>query len=733
MNQDEELIVMEHSGTTGVPPREDATPAAQPTSADGDRQAAPPERPNGGSPGSQPGGRRRPSRRNQETSPPPWRVEGMPKDEQDQAGGRPNWPRFWLILGGLLLLNWLLVSALAGVARPSVPYTFFTGQVNANNVQTVTSTGDTIQGTFRHQVTYPPGTSNGRQVEQFTTQRPTFANDNLFGKLQANGVTVNASPPSRGTPLWENLLLWFGPALLLGGLLAWYMRSGGASALGGLGGLGMGKSKARRYDPSSAKRTTFADVAGIEDVKNEVMEIVDFLRDPGKYRKLGAQIPRGVLLSGQPGTGKTLLARAVAGEADVPFYSISASEFVEMIVGVGASRVRDLFDQAKQAAPSIIFIDELDAIGRARGGASGGGYDEREQTLNQILTEMDGFTGSEGVVVLAATNRPEILDSALLRPGRFDRRVTVSAPDQRGRRQILAVHTRGVPLASGVDLNALAAATPGMVGADLKNLVNEAALRAARRGEDRVTMADFSDSLEKIVLGTARGIVLDRQERERTAFHESGHALLGMLTPGADPVRKISIIPRGQALGVTYQAPAADRYGYSETYLRGRITGALGGRAAEEIIYGDVTTGAENDMEHASSIARQMVGRWGMSPAIGPVSVLPSSQDQTAADGIAPATRELIDTETRRIIEECYQQAVKTLRGSRDRLDRLAHTLLDRETLEEDEAYAAAGISPGTAPAAVARGEAPGTTTAPGNPPAAAQADADHTAPAPSR
>jgi cell division protease FtsH len=619
----------------------------------------------------------------------------MPKDEQDQAGGRPNWKRFWLILGGLLILNWILGSLLMGAARPAVSYTFFLGQVNANNVQTITSTGDTIQGTFRHQVAYPPGTTDARRVQQFTTQRPTFANDNLFGKLQANGVTVNASPPSRGTPLWEELLLWFGPALLFGGLLAWYMRSGGASALGGLGGMGMGKSKARRYDPSSAKRTTFADVAGIEDVKNEVMEIVDFLRDPGKYRKLGAQIPRGVLLSGQPGTGKTLLARAVAGEADVPFYSISASEFVEMIVGVGASRVRDLFDQAKQAAPSIIFIDELDAIGRARGGSSGGGYDEREQTLNQILTEMDGFTGTEGVVVLAATNRPEILDSALLRPGRFDRRVTVSAPDQRGRRQILAVHTRGVPLAPGIDLDALAAATPGMVGADLKNLVNEAALRAARRGEDQVTMADFSDSLEKIVLGTARGIVLDREERERTAFHESGHALLGMLTPGADPVRKISIIPRGQALGVTYQAPAADRYGYSETYLRGRITGALGGRAAEEIIYGDVTTGAENDMEHASNIARQMVGRWGMSPAIGPVSVLPSSQDQAAADGVAPATRELVDAETRRIIEECYEQALATLRGSRDRLDRLARTLLDRETLEEDEAYAAAGISPG--------------------------------------
>src|SRR5215471_16667536 len=686
-------MVMEHSGSTEAPPREDATLAAQPTSADGARQAAPPERPSGGSPGSQPGGRRRPWRRNQETSPPPWRVEGMPQDDQGQAGGRPNWKRFWLILGGLLILNWILGSLLVSAVRPAVSYTFFLGQVNANNVQTVTSTGDTIQGIFRHQVAYPPGTTDARQVEQFTTQRPTFADDNLFQRLQANGVTVNANAPSQGTPLWEELLLWFGPALLLGGLLAWYMRSGGASALGGLGGLGMGKSKARRYDPSSAKRTTFADVAGIDDVKNEVMEIVDFLRDPGKYRKLGAQIPRGVLLSGQPGTGKTLLARAVAGEADVPFFSISASEFVEMIVGVGASRVRDLFDQAKQAAPSIIFIDELDAIGRARGGSSGGGYDEREQTLNQILTEMDGFTGNEGVVVLAATNRPEILDSALLRPGRFDRRVTVSAPDQRGRRQILAVHTRRVPLAPGVDLDALAAATPGMVGADLKNLVNEAALRAARRGEQRVTMTDFSDSLEKIVLGTARGIVLSRQERERTAFHESGHALLGMLTPGADPVRKISIIPRGQALGVTYQAPQTDRYGYSETYLRGRITGALGGRAAEEVIYGDVTTGAENDMEHASSIARQMVGRWGMSPAIGPVSVLPSSQDQ-AADGVAPATRELVDTETRRIIEECYEQALATLRSNRDRLDRLARTLLDRETLEEDEAYTAAGISP---------------------------------------
>jgi cell division protease FtsH len=385
------------------------------------------------------------------------------------------------------------------------------------------------------------------------------------------------------------------------------------------------------------------------------------------------------------------LARAVAGEADVPFFSIAASEFIEMIVGVGASRVRDLFNQAKQVAPSIIFIDELDAIGRARGGAgSTGGYDEREQTLNQILTEMDGFTGSEGVVVLAATNRPEILDSAL--------------PDQPGRRQILSVHTRGVPLAPGVDLDALAASTPGMVGADLKNLVNEAALAAGRQGHSQVTMADFTGSLEKILLGTVRGIVLSAEERERTAFHESGHALLGMLTPGADPVRKISIIPRGQALGVTFQAPQADRYSYSAQYLRGRIAGALGGRAAEEVVYGDVTTGAESDREHASQIARQMVGRWGMSPAIGPVSVLPPPGQETflGMDGVAPATKELVDAEARRIVEECYGQAMATLRDNRDRLERLAHTLLEQETLDEYEAYAAAGVARQRVPATVA-------------------------------
>jgi cell division protease FtsH len=464
----------------------------------------------------------------------------------------------------------------------------------------------------------------------------------------------------------------------------------------GAGLSGLGRSRAKRYEPTQ-QRTTFHDVAGIDEAKEELVEIVDFLRNPGKYRRLGGAIPKGVLLAGLPGTGKTLLARAVAGEAGVPFFSLSASEFVEMVVGVGASRVRDLFEQAKKAAPAIIFIDELDAIGRARGGsASVGGHDEREQTLNQILTEMDGFDGSEGVIVLAATNRAEILDQALLRPGRFDRRVIVNPPDHSGRLKILEVHTRHVPLAPDVDLEALASATPGMVGADLRNLVNEAALTAARHDRDAVTTADFFEALEKIVLGAARKIMISPEERERTAYHESGHALLGMLQPGADPVRKISIVPRGRALGVTLQSPEADRYGYSERYLRGRIIGALGGRAAEELVYGDVTTGAESDLEQVTRLARQMVGRWGMSQAIGPVAVLPGPADDPllfpGAGQAAERTRELVDEEVRRIVDECYEAAVDQLRLHRDKLDTLARALLERETLDEEDAYRIAGI-----------------------------------------
>jgi cell division protease FtsH len=627
--------------------------------------------------------------------------------------------RFGWILLVLLALNWIISSfLLAPAPRTSVSYTFFLTQVRSANVADITSTGDTIEGAFKAKTSYTPtGSKTAEQVDRFTTQRPSFADDNLFAQLQANGVPVNANPPDAPPPIWQQLLVGFGPTLLLVGLLVWFARRAASGAAGGLG--GFGRSRAKLYQPESGPRTTFADVAGIEEVEQEVTEIVDFLREPEKYRRLGANIPHGVLLSGPPGTGKTLLARAVAGEADVPFFSISASEFIEFIVGVGASRVRDLFDQAKKVAPSIVFIDELDAIGRARGGAQSlGGNDEREQTLNQILTEMDGFTGSEGVVVLAATNRAEILDPALLRPGRFDRRVTVSPPDLAGRRKILEVHTRGVPVAPSVSLQDIAAATPGMVGADLKNLVNEAALLAARRRHELVQPNDFTDALEKIVLGTVRGIMLTQEEKERTAFHESGHALIGMLTPGADPVRKISIIPRGQALGVTFQSPEADRYGYSAKYLRGRIIGALGGRAAEEVVFGEMTTGAESDLDQVSNIARQMVGRWGMSAAIGPRTVLPppGQESPLGLDGVAPATKELVDSEVRKIVDDCYAEALSLLRDHREQLARLAHKLLETETLDEDDAYAAAGISRETAPGAVARGEVPGRPPAPGLP-----------------
>ncbi|MGY1701454.1 ATP-dependent zinc metalloprotease FtsH [Geodermatophilus sp. SYSU D00766] len=658
--------------------------------------------------------------------PAPWRVEGMPEQPGRTEGQRPRWGGFWWLVLAALVVNWIVAAVVMGPApRAEVPYTFFTAQVSAGNVASVTSTDETIDGRFEDAVD-PPGPEDS--AERFTTQRPSFATDDLLSALEAQNVTVDARPPDAGPPLWVQVVVGFGPTLLLVGLLLWFLRrraaSGAAGALGGFG-----RSRATLYRPDTGRRTTFADVAGIDEVEHEVSEIVDFLRDPGRYSRLGARIPRGVLLSGPPGTGKTLLARAVAGEAGVPFFSISASEFIEAIVGVGASRVRDLFTQAKKVAPAIVFIDELDAIGRARGGAGvTGGVDEREQTLNQVLTEMDGFQGNEGVVVLAATNRPEILDPALLRPGRFDRRVTVGAPDRAGRLAILRVHTRGVPLDPDVDLAAVAAATPGMVGADLANLVNEAALLAAKHRRDKVTAADLGDALEKTVLGTVRGIVLSPEEKLSTAYHESGHALLGMLTPGADPVRRVTIIPRGQALGVTVQTPEGDRYGYSAQYLRGRIVGALGGRAAEEVVYGDVTTGAENDLEQVTRIARQMVGRWGMSAAVGPVAVLPASGEQPfGLDGVAPATRELVDVEVRRLVEECYAEALATLRGHRERLDRLAHVLLERETLEADEAYAAAGLPRATTPettAAAARGEAPPAPRAPGPPPDVAAAPA---------
>ena len=442
---------------------------------------------------------------------------------------------------------------------------------------------------------------------------------------------------------------------------------------------------------------TFKDVAGIDESKQELTEVVDFLKNPDRYRKLGGRIPRGVLLAGRPGTGKTLLARAVAGEAGVPFFSVSASEFVEAIVGIGASRVRDLFKQAKESQPAIIFIDELDAIGRSRssGQAGFGGNDEREQTLNQILTEMDGFESSAAVIVLGATNRPEVLDQALLRPGRFDRRVTVPPPDKDGRRQILEVHTRSLPLDPDVDLDRLASTTPGMVGADLANLSNEAALLAARRGHEKVSHADFTDSLEKIVLGAPRGLVLSDEEKRRTAYHEAGHALVGMLTPGADPVRKVSIIPRSMSLGVTISAPDVERTNYDEEHLITRIKVALGGRVAEELVYDSISAGAESDIQQLTAIARQMVGRWGMSRAIGPIAVLPSEAQNPLLPGAAQtseATQRLVDEEVRRIVDDAHSAASKLLADHRDQLDSLTQALLAAETLDEDAAYAAARV-----------------------------------------
>jgi cell division protease FtsH len=611
----------------------------------------------------------------------------------------PQRPRFrpsraWIVFFlALLAINFYVGSrATQPPSRVRVPYSpFFLQQVTVGHVKEITSKGTAIQGTFNQKVAY----AGSKPTTLFETEIPAFANnDALTSLLEENEVVVNAQPLDTGAPWWQNLLLGFGPTILFVFLLFWLLRRAGnvQNALGSFG-----RSRARRYQPSG-DRVTFADVAGIDEAKAELTEVVDFLRHPEKYRKLGGRIPHGVLLSGLPGTGKTLLARAVAGEADVPFFSMAASEFVEAIVGVGASRVRDLFTQAKETSPAIVFIDELDAIGRSRtSGYAGfsGGNDEREQTLNQILTEMDGFDSSTNVIVIGATNRPDVLDPALLRPGRFDRRIAVQPPDRAGREAILKVHTRSVPLAPDIDLGRIAATTPGMVGADLANLVNEAALLAARRTHEAVGESDFSDALERIVLGAERQVMMSLEDRRRTAYHEGGHAIVGMLTEGADPVRKVSIIPRGVALGVTFAAPESDRFNYREPEVHARIKVALGGRAAEEVVFGETSTGAESDIQQLTEIARQMVGRWGMSSAIGPVAVIPRDGSGPLLPGVAevsPHTQQLVDDEVRRIIDEFHQEVVSLLEQNRTQLDSLASALLEHETLDEEDAYAAAGV-----------------------------------------
>jgi cell division protease FtsH len=601
--------------------------------------------------------------------------------------------RFWITLLILLAANLFITNVLLAPAQPTtitLPYNVFKDQVTADNVVTVTTTGDAITGVTKTAVA-EPGT--GTKATHFTTQHPSFANDNLETLLEQHGVTINAKPENPPLPFWEQLLLSFGPTLLIVGGLVYLLRRSAAAGAGGLLG-SFGQSRARLYD-AERPATTFADVAGIDEVKQELEELVDFLKEPQKYEKLGGRVPKGVLLIGPPGTGKTLLARAVAGEAKVPFFSQSASEFVEAIVGVGAARVRDLFEKARKAAPAIIFIDELDAIGRSRSsGLRLGSNDEQEQTLNQILTEMDGFEAGAGVIVLSATNRAEILDPALTRPGRFDRRVTLQPPDRRGRAAILKLHSAGVPLGPDVDLNEVAGRTPGLVGADLRNLVNEAALGAARKGESVVTSTDFYEAIDRILLGTERHLMLSQTDRERIAYHESGHALLGLLLPGADPVRKVTIIPHGGSLGVTVQSPIDDRFNYGEVYLRARIIGALGGRAAEQLVYEDVSTGASNDLQQVTMIAREMVVRWGMSAKIGPLAFAEDGQSNglSMVRPYSEATAREVDLEIKRIADECFAEAVRLLTENRNRLDALARALLAEDSLGEDQILSVTGL-----------------------------------------
>ncbi|MGV9644178.1 ATP-dependent zinc metalloprotease FtsH [Streptomyces sp. NPDC003514] len=623
----------------------------------------------------------------------PWRTEGTPEEPPGRSGGRRMRGRWWglaVTVVVVFLLAYVGLNYLDRGDEPTISYTEFSRQVEADNIAKIYSKGDAIQGELKKARDAP---GDGGKFTKFRTQRPAFAEDDLWQELNSRGVTVTAEPVVKERSALTNLLISLAPIVIIVAVWILIARRFGPGR-GGAGGMFGRKPPPKPVELLPGRhRTTFADVAGIDEVKGELDDVVDFLEHPDAYRAMGAKMPRGVLLAGSPGTGKTLLARAVAGEAGVPFFSASASEFIEMIVGVGASRVRELFAEARKVAPSIIFIDEIDTIGRVRsGGASVSGHDEREQTLNQILTEMDGFTGSEGVIVIAATNRADILDPALTRPGRFDRVVNVSPPDRRGREAILRIHTRDIPLADDVDLTQLARTTPGMTGADLANLANEGALLAVRRGQSQVTATDLSEALEKVQLGAERTLVMPEEDRRRTAYHESGHALLGMLQPGADPVRKVTIVPRGRALGVTMSTPEVERYAHSEAYLRGRIIGALGGMAAEEEVYGVVTTGAENDLEQVTAIARGMVARWGMSERVGRLSALPSDAQQAYGLSAAPRTLDVIDTEMRRIVDDCYEEARRKLREHRGRLDALAQALLEQETLEEADAYRVAGI-----------------------------------------
>jgi cell division protease FtsH len=595
-----------------------------------------------------------------------------------------------LIIIGVILLGWYLFQYFFNPSTSStnsnvieIPYSTFYQQVQAGNVQSVTFQSQDATGQFKEPVTVTDTSSgtNKTGTSFHFTQLPN-GDPNLTTLLNTYHVSYSAKPPSDNNTL-INVLINFLPWILVIGVFFFIARR---ATQGQQNIFSFGKSKAKVILEDKPS-TTFADVAGVDEAKNDLVEVVDFLKTPTKFQRLGGKIPRGILMVGPPGTGKTLLARAVAGEAGVPFFSMSGSEFVEVLVGVGASRVRDLFDQAKKASPSIIFLDEIDAVGRQRG-SSINSNDEREQTLNQLLVEMDGFDVRQAVVVIAATNRPDGLDKALLRPGRFDRRVTVERPDWNGRLAILKIHAKGVPLASDVDLITIARATPGMVGADLANLINEAALLAARRNLEAVTQSCFDEALDKILIGAERPLILSEHDLNVVAYHEGGHALTGLLTENVDPVTKVTIVPRGQALGVTQYSPLDDRYNYSKEYLEAQLVTALGGRAAEEVAIGQITTGAENDLQRVTGIARQMITRWGMSERLGTIS-FSEREDPFAGTALATGSREysektatVIDEEVNRIVKWAYDQAVKLLTDHRTTLDRIAKALRLHETLD---------------------------------------------------
>jgi cell division protease FtsH len=576
-----------------------------------------------------------------------------------------------MVLVVVAVLIWNFSASFQAQSKP-VSFSLFIESVGKDQVESVVITGNEITGTTKAQ-------------ERFRTYAPTQY-EGLVNKLLERGIDVQAKEPAASP--WASLLYSWAPILLLIGFWIFFMRqmqSGGNKALS------FGKSRAK-LSSSSQKKVTFKDVAGVDEAKEELQEIIDFLREPQKFQKLGGRIPKGVLLMGPPGTGKTLLARAVAGEANVPFFSISGSDFVEMFVGVGASRVRDLFEQGKKNAPCIVFIDEIDAVGRHRGAGLGGGHDEREQTLNQLLVEMDGFESNEGVILVAATNRPDVLDPALLRPGRFDRRIVVNRPDVKGREGILAVHTKKIPLSDDVDIHTLSRGTAGFSGADLANLVNEAALNAARYNQKTVRMIDFEFAKDKVLMGAERrSLMISDHEKKVTAVHEAGHALLAVLLPHADPIHKVTIIPRGMALGLTQQLPLDDKHNYSKEYLTDQIAILLGGRIAEEITVGSVTTGAGNDLDRATELARRMVCEWGMSEAMGPLTFGRKEEQIFLGREIAQHqdysedTAIRIDQEIKRIVTDCYERSRTLLVANKRALDRIADELLVREVLDADQ------------------------------------------------